>query len=236
MDPAVGSPPKSFLAGARRLGLELDARAIDRLGTFLDRLLEANQRFNLTAVTDLEEAWTRHVLDSLTLLGPLGDAQSIVDVGSGGGLPALPLAIALPDASFTLIEATGKKASFLEETAQALGLTHVRVVRTRAEEAGAPGSPLREAHDAVTARAVAPLAVLLELTLPLAKVHGRVIAIKGEKAPQEIAEAKNALELLRGRVISSTRTETGTLVVIEKVGPTPNRYPRRPGEPKRSPL
>jgi len=232
----VSIPPQEFLAGLERLGLSLDDTTIRRLGAFLDRLLEVNRQFNLTAITDPETAWIRHLLDSLTLLSHLGDAKTVLDVGSGGGLPALPLAIARPDLAFTLVESTGKKALFLEETARSLGLDNVTVVRARAEAAGSPGSALREAHDVVTARAVAPLRVLLELSLPFVRVGGRVLAIKGAKAEVEVAEAKGALRKLHARVVGTARTETGTLVLVAKDGATPSRYPRRAGEPKRSPL
>jgi 16S rRNA (guanine527-N7)-methyltransferase len=208
---------------------------VDPQRRYLELLLAQNQAFNLTAITDPEEAWTKHIEDSLSLLPDLEDVRgALVDVGSGGGLPAIPLAIARPDLQFTLVESTAKKARFLAECTHTLGLQNVRVESERAEILGR--SPLRESFDAATSRACARLPVLLELCLPLLKVGGRKLAIKGEQAALEVTEATRALALLHGKVTSTRRTETGTIVRIEKHGTTPARYPRRPGEPKRAPL
>jgi 16S rRNA (guanine527-N7)-methyltransferase len=207
------------------------------LRRFVERLLETNRSFNLTAITDPTEAWDKHVLDSLSLLPDLRElaaGSQVIDVGSGGGLPALPLAIALPALQFTLLEATAKKARFLEETARELGLGNVRVVCDRAESFGQ--GPEREHFDCATSRAVSRLPVLLELTVPLLRVGGLSLAIKGEQAPVEVTEAKNALQLLKAKLEGTRRTPTGVVVKIRKTGPTAKKYPRRPGEPKRAPL
>lgn len=221
---------------------ELEASSIDEptealLRRFLECLLETNRSFNLTAITDPAEAWNKHVLDSLTLLPDLRELAAgsrVIDVGSGGGLPALPLAIALPALHFTLLEATAKKARFLENTARELGLGNVTVVCDRAENYAS--GPERERFDATTSRAVSRLSVLLELTVPLIKVGGLSLSIKGEQASTEIAEAQNALQVLRANVEASRRTPTGVVIRIRKTGPTPAKYPRRSGEPKRAPL
>lgn len=232
------APTPEFLAAAEALGLAFDPGDLERLERYLGLLLEANQRFNLTAVIDPAQAWMRHLLDALTLVPILEscEAERVIDVGSGGGVPGIPLAIVRPSMAMTLLEATGKKAAFLEATAQALGLGNVTVLRERAETAGQDHRRWREQFDAVLARAVGPLPTLLELTLPLAKVGGLVLAIKGEKAPQEIEAAKQALHALHARVIESLRTPTGTIVVVEKERKTPRLYPRAAGEPKRKPL
>lgn len=209
----------------------------EQLGEYLSRLLETNRAFNLTAVTDPELAWRRHILDSLSLVPSFAARRElieVIDVGSGGGLPALPLAIALPERRFTLLEATGKKARFLDETQRALGLGNVRVVSERAEVFGQGEGRAR--FDVVTSRAVSRLAVLLELTLPFLRVGGLGLALKGEQAEAEIAEAARALSVLGGTVSSVERTSTGTIVRFDKHAPTPAKYPRRPGEPKRAPL
>jgi 16S rRNA (guanine527-N7)-methyltransferase len=221
---------------------ELEALSIDepteaQLRRFLERLLETNRSFNLTAITDPVEAWTKHVLDSLTLLPDLRELAAgsrVIDVGSGGGLPALPLAIVLPALQFTLLEATAKKARFLENTARELSLSNVSVVCDRAESYGS--GPQRERFDATTSRAVSRLPVLLELTLPLIKVGGLSLSIKGEQAADEVDEAKNALQVLKATVEDTRRTPTGVAIRIRKTGPTPAKYPRRSGEPKRAPL
>jgi 16S rRNA (guanine527-N7)-methyltransferase len=236
LDPLT--PPPSFLSLADECGIAFDEGDLDRLGSFLALLLDANTRFNLTAIRDPEEAWTKHILDSLTLL-PLiaaAEAKGVIDVGSGAGLPGLPLAITMPDLAFTLLESTGKKARFIEETAAALGLDNVTVINDRAETVGRDRERHREQYDVVLGRAVGRLPVLLELTVPLATIGGLVLAIKGAAAEEEIRESKEALYRLHAHVIDRHRTPTGTIIVIRKMRRTPKLYPRKPGEPKRAPI
>lgn len=232
------APPAEFLVQAERLGIAFEAGDLDRLGRFLAMLLHFGRHVNLTAIKEPEEAWMRHVLDSLTLVSLIAstDARTICDVGSGGGLPGLVLASIMPELSFTLIEATGKKASFLESAAAGLKISNVVVESDRAETLGRDVNNHRQKYDLVTARALGNLPVLLELTAPLAKVGGFVLAVKGARAGDEIEQARQALHLLHCRVADTVRTPTGTIVVIEKLRPTPKLYPRRPGEPKRAPL
>jgi 16S rRNA (guanine527-N7)-methyltransferase len=217
--------------------LPIDAPTEALLRDYLERLLETNRSFNLTAITEPTEAWRKHVLDSLSLLPDLRElaaGSSVIDIGSGGGLPALPLAISLPALHFTLLEATAKKARFLEQTARELGLGNVSVVCDRAESFGR--GPQRESFDATTSRAVSRLPVLLELSLPLIQNGGLSLAIKGEQAALEIDEAKNALLVLKAKVENTRRTPTGVVIRIRKTAATPLKYPRRAGEPKRAPL
>jgi 16S rRNA (guanine527-N7)-methyltransferase len=232
------APTDEFMRAAQRLGIEFEPGEVERLGLFLALLLDANARMNLTRITEPGEAWMRHVLDSLTLLPYLVQAKAkrVIDVGSGGGAPGIPLAIALPNVRFTLLEATGKKARFLQETVETLGLRKVDIASERAETAAAKGSPRRETCDVAIARALGPMAVLLELTLPFVRVGGLVLAIKGAKAEAEIEEAKHALRLLQGSVVDVRETPTGRVVIVEKFAPSPGRFPRSPGEPKRMPL
>lgn len=218
----------------------------------------AGREFNLTAIRDRAEAIDKHYIDSLLALPvlaklpPPGGAPPraadsaplrAADIGSGAGFPSLPLALARPDISWTLLEATAKKAAFLERAAQELGLEQgrVRVLALRAEQAGHEPS-LRARFDLATARAVAPLAVLAEYALPLLKSGGFLLAYKGPEAAAELREAERALLLLGG----AARPElSGTLslpygrrelVVIEKAGRTPDKYPRRAGMPAKRPL
>lgn len=236
---SIAMPTEAFLAACDEAGIAFEPGELERYGAFLRLLMTANGRFNLTAIRDRESAWMRHIFDSLSLLPVIMSmerVQRMADVGSGGGLPAVPLAIALPDVRFMLIESTGKKAAFLQEAAAELGLANVEVVNDRAEVVGRDREHHRETYDIVTARAVGPLPVLLELTVPLAREGGLVLAIKGEKAAAEVEAAKAALQALHSTVIDQLRGETGTIVVIEKRRATPKLYPRRPGEPKRAPI
>jgi 16S rRNA (guanine527-N7)-methyltransferase len=214
----------------------LAPRQRELLGEYLDLFLHSAQLFNLTAIRDRTEAWNRHVIESVRLLPLLGSGTSLLDVGSGGGLPGMVLAIARPDLAVTLLEATGKKARFLEQTARSLQLENLSVLCDRAELAGAVNSPQRERFDIVTARAVAPLRVLLELTVPFAKVNGLLLAVKGEKAADELAAAAGALRELHVEHEQTVRHPTASVVLLRKRGTTSAKYPRRSGEPTRTPL
>src|SRR6266852_1231160 len=176
--------------------------------------------------------------DGLVLLDHLGDARSLVDVGSGAGLPGIPIKIARPELEVTLIEADQAKAAFLVYACAALQLEYIDVVALRAEDAG-HDPRLREAFDVAVARALAPLPVLVELCLPLVRVGGRVLAQK--TAAEDPASAARAIQLLGGELTGVVATPSaarraGTVVVIDKVRPTPALYPRRAGVPTRKPL
>jgi 16S rRNA (guanine527-N7)-methyltransferase len=176
--------------------------------------------------------------DGLVLLDHLGDAQSLVDVGSGAGLPGLPIKIARPDLDLTLIEADQGKAAFLVHACAALGLERVDVVARRAEDAG-HDPRLREKFDVAVARALAPMPVLVELCLPFVRVGGRLLAQKTES--EDVSTAAHAIEMLGGEpaVVHAARSAArggGTIVEIRKARPSSERYPRRPGLPGRRPL
>jgi 16S rRNA (guanine527-N7)-methyltransferase len=249
----------------KEMGIELEAEEIDKLGRYVGMLLLANTVTNLTAIVEPEEAWRRHVVDALTLL-PLmqeitdsfnarlqaeppaetvvdGRVLKMIDVGSGGGVPGVPLAIVMNrtwnegrGCSWTLMEPIGKKARILEQMAWALDLTHVKVLEMRAEAAGQDRARYREKFDGVVARAVGPLNVLIELTVPLCKQGGLVLAMKGIKADAESQHASKAIGELGARQAGIVETAMGKVVVLEKASKTPNVYPRRDGEPKARPL
>ena len=172
-------------------------------------MLETNKLFNLTAVKEAKEAWTKHILDSLSLLPHLAEEQvsHVIDVGSGGGLPGIPLAITMPNVTFLLVESTKKKAKFLSEVSRKLKLENVTVIAERAENLSTKDGGFRDIADGVVARAVGPLNVLLELTVPFVKVGGVLVTIKGERAPIEIEDSKKALQVLKAEVESINRTE-----------------------------
>lgn len=208
-----------------------------RLAEYLRLLLTANEHLNLTAITDPEEAAARLIGESLALLELMPDnAASLIDIGSGGGIPGLPLAIARPRLSVTLLDATRKKVDFLQATADALDLSNVNTVSGRAEQLSHDRAQ-RERYDVATARAVARLVVLVELTLPFVRVGGRALLPKGAAAAAELEEAAEAIHTLGGRG-ELVPLDDGALrvVVVEKLRPTPTGYPRRTGLPQKRPI
>lgn len=223
---------------------ELPADFAERAQAYVELLLRANRRLNLTRVTDPHEVARLHLLDAVvpvTVLDTSG-AQSAVDLGSGGGVPGIPLAIARPNVQWLLVDSVQKKASVLREFVQELDLPNVSVVAERAEILGQ--SPLhRERYDFVAARACAALPVLAELAMPLLAIGGMLVAWKGPltEADEEVRRGRSVLEMLGGRldvVRPAGPVVLGghTIVISSKRTPTPPRYPRRPGEPGRRPL
>lgn len=207
--------PESFATAASALGVTLDAAHTSKIAEFLAMLLAMNERMNLTAITTADDAWTRHALDALSLvpeLASLRKGASVLDVGSGGGVPAIPLAIVRADLRFTLVEATKKKAWFLEEAARRLSLDNVTVRAERAESLAKP--PFTRSFDAVTARAVAKIAELVPWTAPFAKSGAKLLFIKGARADDELAEAKGVLAKARLVHERTTPTSTGRVVVL----------------------
>ncbi|MBV9119161.1 MAG: 16S rRNA (guanine(527)-N(7))-methyltransferase RsmG [Chloroflexi bacterium] len=203
-----------------------------------DLLLEWNRRTNLTAVRTPEGVEEVHFVDSLAcLLAPIPASVQVLDVGAGAGFPGLALKLARPDLSVTLLEATGKKARFMEHAVAELGLAGVDVVAERAELA----RHLLARFDVVVARAVASLAALLELTLPFATPGGLVVLPKkGPGLAAEIDRAGNALRILGGEMLPPVDYDLGAerrrLLLIRKIHETPSSYPRRPGMPVKNPL
>lgn len=227
-----------------RLGLQGPDQLMGPLQRYLDFLLEANQRVNLTAVRDRQQAWRRLILDSLTLVAPLSDCPEgarLVDVGSGGGLPGIPIAIARPGLRVTLLETTGKKARFLQDCVARLGLPSVRVVQDRAEVVGQDPSH-RQVYDVAVCRGVGPMNRALEYTLPLVRVGGCLLTVKGTQVQCELEEATDALMILGGGELHVFDAypdgfDESTLIVhVAKDRPTPSAYPRQPGVPQRCPL
>ena len=234
------TPPPGFLESCGAMGVALSEQKLELLSRYLDELLRVNELFNLTAVRQHDEAWTRHVLDSLSLVPHLKGVGSVIDVGSGGGLPGIPLAIVCEEVRVVLVEATGKKARFLKDAVESLGLRGVEVIHDRAESVGHIPQH-RERYDAATGRAIGRLREMLEYTLPLVRVGGRVLAMKGRKTEQELREAGDALHLLGGGRVevfdALQETESGAVIVeVWKERSTPGRYPRLPGTPRHDPL
>ena len=227
-------------ARLRVAGVAAEAEQVEKLAAFHSLLTGANARMNLTRVSaDPAEAIDRNYLDSLSPLPHLAGANTCVDVGSGAGFPGVPLAIFLPDTHFVLMDSLSKRVEFLRGVIKELSL-NAEAVCLRAEDAGR--GALREAFDAATARAVAPLNVLCELLLPLVRVGGKAVALKGPGAAAEAEAAQNALEALGGQLFAIEevpipgRDWAHTLAVLAKTAPTPEKYPQRVGVPEKRPL
>lgn len=232
--------------GAKRLGLELNQGQLEQFHTYYQELVDWNKRINLTRIIDYEEVQIKHFLDSLTValvwetLTP-GVGLRLIDVGTGVGIPGIPLKIVFPDIKLVLLDSVAKKAAFLHHLNHKLGLDNVEIVVGRAEEV-AHEAPYRETFDIVLSRGVAPLATLVELTLPFCTIGGSFIAQKKGAIDQEIRQASKAISLLGGRLREMKRvnleefTDKRQLVIIDKVLPTPPKYPRRPGIPEKRPL
>ena len=225
---------------AARANVVLSPQQIDNLSSYLDRLERGNAMMNLTRIVDRASAEVQHVGDALTLLPflPAGPIK-IADIGSGGGVPGIPLAIARPDASVMLIESTKKKALFLKDTAIALGLSNVTVLDDRAEDAGR--SPLRGTCDIATARGVASLDWLVEWCVPLLKKSGSMLAMKGERAAAEVVDAKQAIHLLNASLVAVHPVELPgsdhkVIVEVKRIGSTHDVHPRPATIAKGNPL
>ncbi|MCG8402236.1 MAG: 16S rRNA (guanine(527)-N(7))-methyltransferase RsmG [Firmicutes bacterium] len=221
--------------------LEIEPQALHLCDTHYNLLVEENRKFNLTSVTGPVEAAEKHFLDSFLLLPDLAHLKNpkVLDVGSGAGFPGLPLKICRTDLDMTLLDAVGKKTAFIEMVIKKLKLKQARALQARAEDHAVK---YREYYDMAVSRAVAEMKVLLELTLPLVRMGGKAVISKGPGAYEELAAAENALKILGGLVggvrelVLPISGDKRAVIVIEKVAPTPEKYPRRPGIPRKRPL
>lgn len=238
--------PEEFRATLAQHGVELTDEQMQQFQTYYEFLVETNEHVNLTAITDRDEVYLKHFYDSLLPALEIKDLQkkalSICDVGAGAGFPSIPLKIAFPNLKVTIVDSLNKRIKFLEELATKLGLTETQFYHARAEAFAGKKSEYRESFDVVTARAVARLSVLSEFCLPLTKIGGRFIALKAQKASEELEDAKYAVATLGGKIDVDIKTElpksaeTRHIIVIDKKKPTPNKYPRKPGTPAKTPL
>ncbi len=227
---------------AARLGLALEQQQLDRFERLIVALRRDKARVSLTSLVDPVDIAVKHFLDSLTILLALPEGTTtLIDVGTGAGFPGLPLKIARPSLRCTLVEATEKKAAWVQQTAAELGLSNVEVLAARAEDVGHDPA-YRGRFDVAAARAVAPVAVLCELCLPFVRPGGRLIAQKTiAGAGVEVPAAANALRVLGARLVevrpvNSPVLPNRVLVVIEQIGHVPDVYPRRAGIPSKRPL
>ncbi len=233
-------------AGAIKLGLHLDSRQLEQFQIYYQELLDWNKRVNLTAITGYEDVQIKHFLDSLAVTlvwqPPISNTSPrLIDVGTGAGIPGIPLKILFSDITLVLLDSTAKKATFLLHLKNKLGLDDVEVVVGRAEEV-AHDARYREKFDMVLSRAVASLPTLVELTLPFCTIGGSFVAQKKGVIEPEISGAAKAISLMGGnlrevkRVDLAEFTDERRLIIIDKLSSTPPQYPRRPGIPAKRPI
>jgi len=224
-------------------GLDITDSQFKKLSQYVDLLKNKNEELNLTAITDTKQIWIKHILDSLMAV-PFFEVKpglQVADIGTGGGLPGIPLAILFPSISFTLVDSVQKKITAVEEFVHELNLKNVRCIAERAETLG-HGESHRDQYDIVLTRALAPLRVLIELTVPLIHLYGYVIAYKGPEYISELSASQNAITKLHAespRVFQYSLPENmgeRTIIRITKKRVTPDVYPRRDGVPAKRPL
>ena len=230
-------------ARADEAGIPLTAEQIGQFSVYNEMLLDWNTRMNLTALTAPEDVAVKHIIDSLTAYDAalFDGARTLIDVGTGAGLPGIPLAVYAPHLTVTLLDSLNKRVRFLTEVTAAMGLPNVRCIHARAEEA-ARTAEHRAAYDIVVSRAVARLPVLLEYTLPFVRVGGTLLALKGRAYAEEQKEARRAAEVLGGGRITARPVhlpgldDVRAILTVTKERQTPAAYPRGGGAPTRRPL
>ncbi len=223
--------------------IDITKDKLEKLKRYKELVLEWNQKFNLTAITEDEEFDIKHFYDCLLPLkeSEIKDAKSVIDIGTGAGFPGIPLAIMMPDTNFMLLDSLKKRIGFLEFIIEDLGLKKVNAIHARAEELGRE-EKYREKYDICISRAVASLNTLSEYCIPFVKVGGHFISMKGSSGMDEVKEAKNAIDILGAKLKAAKEYELidgdhkRFLVIIEKLKNTPKKYPRAGGKPKSKPL
>lgn len=233
----------TLIKGSKELGIDLGDRDIERFQIYKELLKEWNTKINITAITDDEEIDIKHFLDSLTpnMLNLISGNKKIIDVGTGGGFPGLPLKIIKEDLEVTLLDSLNKRIIFLNEVIEKLELKDIKAIHGRAEELGRT-KEYREVYDICISRAVASLNTLCEYCMPFVKVGGYFISMKGPDIEEELEESKKAIQVLGGKLVDKkiiTIPESDidhSLLIIEKIRQTPTKYPRGGGKPRKSPL
>ena len=237
--------PEEFFEALAKQGVELNETQKEQFATYFHELVETNKVMNLTSITEEDQVYLKHFYDSI-VLGFVDDKLlheelTLCDVGSGAGFPSLPLKIINPKLDVTIVDSLNKRIKFLDSLVEKLGLDSVSLVHGRAEEVG-KNPQFRESFDVVTARAVAAMNVLTEFCLPLVKVDGQFVAMKSEKAPEELKTAQYAIETLGGEIKHQESVELPNdagirnFIFVKKIAKTPKKYPRKPGTPAKKPL
>lgn len=230
-----------FINMLEKINLMLDDKQIEDFYRYMNELIEWNKNINLTAITEEKEIIQKHFIDSLTIFKYLNSNDKIIDVGTGAGFPGIPLKIADETFDITLLDSLNKRILFLDNVIEKLKLNNIKTIHSRVEDA-AINPQYREKYDIATSRAVAQLNVLLEYLLPLVKVGGKCICMKGGNVEEELENSKKALEILGGKVEKIESFELPNsdikrnIIIIKKVSPTPKAYPRKAGTPSKKPL
>lgn len=234
---------EQFINNIKNINIELSENQLQSFQKYYEMLVEKNKVMNLTAITDYQEVLTKHFLDSLTLVKviDINNVDSVIDVGTGGGFPGIPLKIAFPHLKITLLDSLNKRVNWLNEVITELGLNDIKAIHGRAEEYG-QNSQYREQYDLCVSRAVANLATLSEYCVPFVKKEGYFVSYKAATANDELKEAGKAIEILGGKVedictfnLKNTDMER-SLIKIKKIKNTSKKYPRKAGMPSKEPI
>lgn len=224
-----------------KIDIVFNEEQIDKFYNYMQLLLEWNEKINLTAIIEPEEVIVKHFIDSLTISKYIENESRLADLGTGAGFPGIPLKIYRPDLKIVLVDSLNKRINFLNVVIENLELDNISTIHTRIEDFG-KDKKYREKFDYVTARAVANLAVLSEYLIPVIKIDGKCICMKGSDIDTELQESKNAINILGGKIINIDKfnlPETDivrNIVLINKVKNTPGKYPRKAGIPSKEPL
>ena len=234
---------KQFIRKLKNKGIELNKNQLEQFSLYFQTLVEWNKKMNLTSLVSIEDVYLKHFFDSISasFYFDFTKILNVCDVGAGAGFPSIPLKICFPQLQISIVDSLKKRIGFLEHLKEVLQLSNVDVYHDRAETFG-QNVQFREQYDVVLARAVAKMSVLSELCLPLVKVNGFFVAMKGAQADQEIKEAKKAIHMFGGEIdhtytfnLPYEKSER-SIVIIKKQKKTPKIYPRNPGTPNRKPI
>jgi len=226
---------------ARMINDELTEDQVENFFKYMNLLLEWNEKINLTAITDVDDIILKHFIDSMTVLKYIEKGKSIIDVGTGAGFPGIPIAIMREDVKITLLDSVNKRINFLNEVCSELKINNIETIHGRAEEAG-QNKQYREKYDIAVSRAVANMTTLSEYLIPFVKVGGICICMKGSEIDHELEQAKFAIKELGGKIEKVEKFNLPdsdierNIVIIKKIKPTPNRYPRKAGMPSKMPI
>ena len=226
---------------ASEIDIVFNDKQIEQFYKYMNLLLEWNEKINLTAITEKKDVILKHFIDSLTISKYIEENSTLVDIGTGAGFPGIPIKIYRPDVKVTLVDSLNKRINFLNEIISELELKDINTIHSRVEEFG-KNKRYREQFDIVTARAVANLTVLSEYLLPLTKIDGKCICMKGSEIQEEFNDSKNAIRILGGQIENIYKFNLPksdilrNIVIIKKVKNTPNKYPRKPGTPTKEPI